>query len=334
VATVSATGVVTRVGPGATRIEIATGAATTSVAVTSTDIATRPLGSQTYGVAISPAGVVYVAQPFVGRLTRFDLPSTRPSATVPVGGGPVDVAFSADGATAFVANPNGNAVNLVDVATNAERSRVPLRSPNSLLLSADGARLYVGSGTGVLYFLRASDGVVLDSITLAGGRSIDDLARHPTLPLIYASSWGARRVWEISTETRTVTRTFAPGLAPEGLVVSPDGTELYIADLAGPLLVWDLTTGTRAASVDDALYAEADIVMSPDGSRLFMPGRVSGLGSGLFVVDRAARRLLRFIPLNTVLPHGIAVDATGSTVLVTDEGGQLHFIPRSVLESP
>src|SRR5207244_11677892 len=61
--------------------------------------------------------------------------------------------------------------------------------------------------------------------------------------LLYAGSRAAGTVIEYSVTANLLLRTIPVGAQPQGVAVSPDGTELYVADETGfQLLAWSLTT--------------------------------------------------------------------------------------------
>ena len=327
VATVNASGLVTARALGTATITATVGTISRTATVTVANITSRSLGSRPFGVAISPAGVTYVSRLDAARLQRFDLPSTQLGASVTVENGPVGVIFSPDGNTAYVANQSSNSLGFVDVATNTQVATTAMAgSPLGLAVSADGSVVYVGNGSGSVQVVNASTRAVVATIGLSG--AINAIARHPSQPLIYASSFNSGAVWEINTTTNTVSRTFNTGGMPQGLVVAPDGSELYIANESGALLVWNLTTGALGTSISGA-SSGFGIAMTPDGSQLYVtrPGFV-GSGGVVYVVNRVARTVADTIPFPGGSPRRVAINPAGTLVVVADEAGSVHFIQR------
>src|SRR5262249_30193928 len=70
-----------------------------------------------------------------------------PVATIPVGSNPAAVAVSPDGKKAYIANVDSNTVSVLDLSSNsiAVSIPVPLFSGASMVMSPDGARLYVAA---------------------------------------------------------------------------------------------------------------------------------------------------------------------------------------------
>ena len=87
------------------------------------------VGDQPQGIAMQPLGSkLYVANQFSGSVSVITIepgdclePTEEPPCiqdTIALGGNPVDVAFTADGAFAFVSNEGGNSVHEIDTATD------------------------------------------------------------------------------------------------------------------------------------------------------------------------------------------------------------------------
>lgn len=116
-----------------------------------------------------------------------------------------------------------------------------------------------------------------------------------------------------------------PGLGG-GVAISPDGQTLYLTDagdffntpgagflyLYGPNLEYRGTIDLRAATVDGALPATKGIVVSRDGTLLYVSTGTASRGpiygaqpARVLVVDVASRTLLRSMPLNDWNPGAL-----------------------------
>ena len=141
-------------------------------------------------------------------------------------------------------------------------------SPLEVLLSPDGARLYVlCQGTDEVRVLNAATGRVLRTI------AVGHLPRGFSLSpdggrLFVANSWDDT-VTVIDTESGRVKATWAAGFEPSGVVEDRAGKLLYVADRIGNnIAVLDAVTGeekTTLAAGRGASY----LAMSADGSRLY-----------------------------------------------------------------
>ncbi len=315
---VSTGGVVTT-GPlaGQTTIRVSSGGLTTFTAVTVKDtnlVARVPLADAPYGVATSVTGVVYVT-PIVGpAVRRVNMTTFTLSDNIPVGGDPAQVAFNGAGDTAYVTKRASGAVGIISVATHAQIDTVVVPpSPYPILVSANGATAYVASTNGWLYRLDLAS------------RTRADSAAAPPFPfhlafgtgdsLFYVSSHDAGTVTEVRAATLATVRTFTVGGVPQAVQVSQDGAELYIADEAGPLHVWSLTSGTEIDTVHTG-GGTFGVALTPDGTKLYV---TTTLGKVL-LVNRVTRTIIRTIVVGGT-PRLVAVDPITGYAVVPNEGG-------------
>jgi YVTN family beta-propeller protein len=116
-------------------------------------------------------------------------------------------------------------------------------------------------------------------------------------------------------------RTLAvPSFDLQETAASLDGTELYVLQEGGPLIVWDLTNNHLKQSVAGA--GGFGIGLSPDGKFLYVADSYNG---GVKVIDRVSRVVLRTITSGGI-PRRVAFDPTSGTAIVTNEGGWVDFI--------
>jgi len=130
-------------------------------------------------------------------------------------------------------------------------------------------------------------------------------------------------VLEIDEDTHEVLRRLPVGGRPQGLAVSPDGTELYIADELGHLVVWDLPANTLKQEVS-APPGAFGLALTPDAAQIYIT--VAGGTDGVVAVyDRASRALVRTIA-TVARPGGSRFDITGETAIVTNEASEVQII--------
>ncbi len=139
------------------------------------------------------------------------------------------------------------------------------------------------------------------------------------------------------------TQFYPTGPDPRGLVLTPDGKSLVVANFAGRTLTFvDLAAGTTADL--DVGSAPFGLVVDPDGKHLYVS--VSG-DAELAVVDLATRAVVRRVPLGHSTPRGLSLapGPTGPTLWVTHfmpgrragapVGGSAELVPRvSILDLP
>ncbi|GAC1649526.1 MAG: hypothetical protein NVS4B3_06770 [Gemmatimonadaceae bacterium] len=326
VASVSETGLVAGLAVGRTTITVTSGSVSRTLPLVVTGghpqsmtvFATEPLTSRAWGIAISPADVVYVTQVDAGRLLRANLPTTAFSQSLVVGGGPwsqpADVAFDPAGTTAYVANMGSGTVSVINVASNTEVALISVTTPGvpfTVIVSADGSRVYVGTNVGRVVVIDASTRAVTQVIEVGG--AINTLLLHPTRPLLYANSFTGGFVVEINTVTLGVGRQFATGGVPQGLAIAHDGSELYVANEYGPLQIWDIGSGTRTTTIS-AATGGFGLALTPDGTQLYMATAYSGT---VQIIDRVTRQVVKVLT-GIGQPRRIAFNALGTIAAITN----------------
>jgi YVTN family beta-propeller protein len=120
---------------------------------TNTVVATVPVGSFPYGVAVTPDGThAYVANQGSNDVSVIDTASNTVVATIPVGNAPSGVAVTPDGLHAYVTNhPTGSGgsgiVTVIDTATNTvEAATIPVgTSLEGVAVAPDGKHVYVAN---------------------------------------------------------------------------------------------------------------------------------------------------------------------------------------------
>jgi len=320
----SVTGVLTGVAGGTASVTVSAPPAVRTVPVSvfgrpaGTSVTTVALGERPYGVAVSPAGVVYVSRLDAAALSRTDLPATAFGATASVGNVPTDVAFDPTGTTAYVTNQLDAALGIVDVATNTQIGAIALNGNSfRVVVSPNGQRLYVTTNADNLLVIdRASRTILLEY--LLGGPGTG-LAFHPNGVLLYGTTLSGL-VYEINTATDSARALQSVG-GLQDITVSLDGVELYIANEAGPMQIRAAATGTLITTVP-AVAGAFDLALSPDGAHLY--AGISGTGP-VRVLDRATRAVIGTFA-DIADPRRIAFDRYGRTAVVADQAGAVHFI--------
>jgi DNA-binding beta-propeller fold protein YncE/mono/diheme cytochrome c family protein len=226
-----------------------------------------PLRGEPSGVAITADGKrVFVSVPQLDEVAALDLPEAKLARRIPVGKQPRPLALTPDGRTLLVANSRGGDVSFVDTDALAEKRRVSLTGVNlrGLSLSADGRRAYV---TGQIPANSRATREPLDIwtntlFTIDLERSAPssdslraDVGAEGRLDFFQAPSPDPDGVAAIGSDLAAVTlggsdetllvratgpflRTFDPqivkrvpvGARPRGLALTPDRTQLWVAN--------------------------------------------------------------------------------------------------------
>jgi DNA-binding beta-propeller fold protein YncE len=320
--TVSAAGVVHSVGPeGGAVVTVSCETVTGTVGVF---VGTAPPGTVLATVQVpgawgvtAAAGKLYVTAVEavrVGALPTFAFPQA-----IPVVGRPLSIAVNGAGTLGYVTTgvdaPAGE-ITILDLTSNTVQGAIAstFGTPLSAALSPNGGSLFVGTDNGLMVIDVASKTVVS---TFAVG-SINQLTPHPTLPRIYATVAGGT-ILEIDAVTRSILRSLPVPGAVQGTAVSPDGTELYVAqEFGGDLVVWDLATNQLKQSVPGA--GGFGLALSPDGKSLYVVS-----GGEVYIVDRVSRARLRTVNISGN-GRRIAFDPATGIAAVTNEAGWVDFL--------
>ena len=187
---------------------------------------TIKMGGQPEGVKTSPDGKqVFITSEEDGTIAVLDPAAAKIVATFKVGHRPRSVAFMPDGAHAYINAENDGGVVLVDAIKHKMLKAIPLGKPGvikpmSVLLSADGGRLYVSTGRGQQVFtLNTATNAVLSSVTV--GKRPWGIALSPDGRTLYSANGPSNDVTAVSLATNTVTGKVQAGQGPWGIVVLP-----------------------------------------------------------------------------------------------------------------
>jgi DNA-binding beta-propeller fold protein YncE len=321
--TISASGLVTSVGPtGTSSITVRNGTFTRTIPVevatvvhpSATNITSIPFVAA-WGIGVSSSGVILAPSSDGIHTYRVDPVGQTATAVSGVAGG-IDISFSTDGTRAYVAGFGTNRIDIIDVASNTVVGTFGTAvQPLAVQVSRDNQTLYVGtSGLVVAYDLNTRT----EKTRISVPGAVNAISIHPSLDLIYATGFDANTVSEINTTTNAVTRAFHTNLGPaQESVVSANGNTLYVATESGELDVFDLTTGSQQPAITGAGGFGA--ALTPDGLQLWVVG-----GSALKIVDLAARTFQTI-----TLPSGarrIVFTPDGSAAVITGDGSNLIFV--------
>ena len=241
--------------------------------VTNTVIATINVGKYPTGVSVSPDGSrAYVTNQGENTVSVIDTRTNTVIGTVTVDYGPLGIIVSPDGSKIYVANSPGNSISVINAATNGVIATIPINGPWDLAISPDGTRLYVSN------------------------------------PLPISNS---NTVTVINTVTNKVITTITVGLLPNGLVVSPDGSRVYVA-CGNSNYISIINTLTNTVDAQLTTPTPAEVVLSPDGSRLYVSNNFSDEVS---IFDTSTKSLITSVPI-TRQPYGLSLNKDGSLLYV------------------
>ena len=324
------TGTVRRAAAGAT-VALALAASCSGNSTGPASNASHPRGvvvgrtaapGEPYGVAIDAGGTALVANVVSNQVLRFALPDTVAVSadSLPSGSGPVHLAIDPAGTRAYVVEQFGEAVDVIDLATNHSVASVPLTNTGfNVAVRPDGQRVYATTADGRVYVIATATSAIIDSLLV--GPAANGLAFSPDGRVLYISSRDSGNVAAFSTTTDVRVGTYTVGGRPQRLAVSPDGSHLYVANEISGLNVVDLASPGTPVS-DSAYGGGYGLGVTPDGAQIYLTIPSSGM---VIILNRASLELVSALSLGGV-PRNVAFSADGTSAIVTDGSGSIVFL--------
>lgn len=266
-----------------------------------------------------PRPALLVANKAEATLVIVDPATGAITGKVATGDGPHEVV--AEGGRAFVANYGaqtpGNSLSVIDLAALKEVKRVdlgPMRRPHGLAL-AEGKLLFTAETNRLVGRLDPASGQV-DWAMGTGQAGTHMVWAHPSGSPIITTNIGSDTVSVLERGANPLawTVTQVPtGKGPEGLDVSPDGAELWVAHSRdGGLSIVDVAAKRVTQTIDLKTKRSNRLKFTPDGKLVL----VSDLDAGdLVIVDARSRSEVKRLPLGRN-PSGILVVPDGSRAYV------------------
>lgn len=277
------------------------------------------LGGRPFGVAFvhGTTDLFLVTSQDVQTLTSVSASTYAVSATAPVGASPADVVANAQGTLAYVTSVDGQQVTIVNLPAMTVAGTITDHTTTRVLLSPDGALLYVGKEGGVDVFSTSNKSLV-SSVTIAG--LVNGMALSPDGSILWASTSLGGQLFRVNTSTMSVTASVTLGGTPQEVVYHAGSGNVFIANESGWVDVvkgTDLTSVTRFA----ALPAAFGMRLSADQSTLYVS---ASHASSVYVVDRATGTLTRTINVGG-LPRRIVLLPDGR-MAVANEGAYVSLL--------
>lgn len=238
--------------------------------------------------------------------------------TLPTGLGPHEGLVSKDGRTLYVANYGtadrpGNSLTVIDIPSAKVLRTVDLgehRRPHGLALAADGSIYVTSEESKSLLKLAAVDQAV-EKVFPTGQEISHMVVLSPDGKRAYTANIGSGSVTAIDLLTGKAT-TAATGKGAEGIDVTPDGKEIWVAHREeGNVKVLDAETLAVLATVPTGKFP-IRVKVTPDGKKVLVTCAQS---NELQIFDRALR-----------VPAGqVSLDPSPIGILIAP-GGEIAFI--------
>ena len=284
-------------------------------------------------ISLSGSPVLFVALRDADAVAAVDMGTGEEVARIPTGVVPLSVLMTPDERYLFVANTGGvistdeNRLTVIETATHQVAAVIEVdTAPLDLTVSADGQLVYVTNSES-----KSISVIDVASLTrrtrirvpISGERGPYGVAIHPDGKRLYVTDINGNQVLIVDTARRATIGRIDVIEDPRSLVISADGTRLYVSggdfddDGDGGISVID----TESESVVTTLRMDGGIfrlALSPDGSRLYATDRAN---AQLIVVDVAQNRVVNSVQ---VLPEGeetrdLFVSRDGSQIYVANQ---------------
>jgi YVTN family beta-propeller protein len=225
-------------------------------------------------------------------------------ATIPVGRFPIGVAFTPNGAFAYVVNDGDNSVSVIDTTLRAVVATIGVgASPWGVRFTPDGAYAYVtNQASNDVSVINTATKVV--AATVPVGNNPDGLAVTPDGAFVYVENYLSNSVSVISTATNSVVNTIAVGTRPIDIAILPNGASAYVVnDGDNDVSVINIATNGVTGTISVQSNPRG-IAISPAGGFAYVSNRVSNT---LSVIDTNTNSVAATVSGVALFPEGVAV---------------------------
>lgn len=323
IVTVSASGVLTAVSNGTTSVAARSDSAFAAIVVeVSYGVLVRriSLSGGAFGAAVSSTGVTYVTEPDLGTVVRVNPQTGAVEGTIAAGAFPTSVAFNGAGTRAYVGDQTASTVTVIDVSAGTASGTITVPgNPIAELVGPGDSLLFVASNADEVYTVRVPANAIVDSVATPDFSNAMILhGSHVWVSVPYAG-----QVIAFNAFTRQVLHTIVTGGTTQGLAVSSDESELYLANGNGLLQIWKVGTGMQVAGVSLSGGAGFGLAQHPGDGLLYVT--TTGAKQEVDIVDPVARAQVGFIPTGGI-PRRIAFTAEGDVGVAANEYGWVDVI--------
>lgn len=202
-----------------------------------------------WAMAVRDDGLAYFTEAFNAGVGITSTRTKTLDGFIATGDVPTGVAFSPDGATAYVANQLSNNVSIINVATAQVVATIatPGYSPVAVQASPDGSRLFIGTNTPTVLVMDTGTNQIIQNVDV--GLAPLAFVVAPDNRIIYVSAFLNGTVSEFDMFTGVVLRTFTVGGIPQGMAITRKGDRLYVANESGYLTEITLQSGAITATM-------------------------------------------------------------------------------------
>jgi YVTN family beta-propeller protein len=196
------------------------------------------------------------------------------TATIPVGNGPYGVAFTSDGAYAYVTNEGSGSVSVISTATDKVTASVTLGSlPYAVAITPNGEYIYVTNvGNNTVSVINTATNTLAATVTV--GNDPAGVAVTPNGKYVYVANEDAlsdnNSVSVINTVTNTVTATISVGRSTSSVAVAPNGKYAYVTSYSNGLVSVISTATNKVTATFPAGLWPLSVTISPNGKYAYV----------------------------------------------------------------
>jgi gliding motility-associated-like protein len=233
---------------------------------TNTVVATIPAGFRPFQIVLSPDGTkAYTTNPYSNSVEVISTVTKSIAATIPVNS-PDGLVISPDGSTLYVSGGLSGQITVINTSTNVVSATIPLgQQAGRLAISPDGTQLYAVNISGISVINTATYAVVSNiPVSIPQNIAISPDGRY--LYVTQGNSANANGdVGIIDRTTNAITEIQTGALNLGGITVSDDGKSVYVIN-EGPsaynVLIIDASTGnlTQTYGLSPGVGAEGNFV--------------------------------------------------------------------------
>jgi YVTN family beta-propeller protein len=259
----------------------------------------------------------YVANPGTNTVSVVNASTNTVTATVRVGHTPDAVAANPHLPAVYAANESDNTVSVINTLTDTVTATIPVgQQPVYLAVNPAGTFVYVADLSGSVSVISTATNTV--TATIAVGGNPDYVAINAAGTDAYISEEAGDAVAVINTGTNTVIQVVGAAAPAFADAIDPIVSGLYLYVATGGLNTVERITTTTDQILSVAVGSEdLRLVMNPAGTVLYVLNTnsysISVINLSNFTVTATINGLQ--------FPRAIAINATGSTLYVTNEAG-------------
>ena len=274
----------------------------------------------TVAAAQTPSPALLVVNKGDNSMAIVDPQTRKVVGKVTTVGRPHEVAVSPDGKLAFLANLGGDSLSVIDLVAQKEVRRVDLGGltlPHGIHF-AGGKVYFTAQGSKAIGRYDPASNKI-DLVLGTGQDGTHTVVVSKDLNHIFAANMAANSIaaFERTSKPPDWKLTTIPvGKRPEGIDISPDGKEFWVAH-SDSVSIIDIATKKVTQTFGVETKVSNKLVFTPDGKRVIISDNT---GNELVVLDAATRKPIKRIKLgNKVTKFQVEPDGSRVYVAVADD---------------